>query len=345
MRRPTLSVMGVIYEALGFAVRQYSTVLRVAWLPILLLLIMHVIAMQRGWLIPVDGMLTAVRLEPGYIYKFVEAAIAGKPILIALMGFAVLMQTSYMVPLIKFAATGAPPHHRSVHLSFGLTHIKYILASIVSFVAIIILARLAISLGMRWIYGTIMPWLKTEHMVFAEGSLHSVELEPAFGSVNAALEAANEFLLLLGIQTSATDTVLLVVVLVLAVYLLLRFLAFPYIVAANDGRGNPLGRALALSSGINLFILIAIIIIFSILHVVMLSLIYLALQIFFFGLGGSVGLITSFEALAPGGQASNIINGIFLVIFCGALIAIAAFMAGLQAGLGGALAYRANSVG
>lgn len=335
--------MGVIYEALGFAMGKFGTALRVAWLPLILLLIVQLVAVRLGFASADTGISTNLRLEPGYTYKFVESLFTNSWPYMALMGVAVILQASYMVPLIRYAGHGIAPHGGMIHLQFGVRHLKYVLATAASFAGVLILMRLAISLGSQWLYGTVVPVLQTQHTVFEEGSLHSVETEQVFGALNQVLFQADQFLFRVGIDMSALQTVLAVPVLIGGLYLMLRLLALPYLAAAREPQDGytSIGRSFALSSGRNIFPLIGIIVVFVLMHIATLAMFWLGLLSYSIVLSGSEAMIAGFEWLTPNGSPTPLIRGALTIVFGLLLLGASAIIAALNAGLGGALVHRA----
>ena len=157
MARPHFSVTGVLYETLGFAVRRYGTALRVCWLPLVLLMLLFGVVVgddapvsQGGLtastrlmvaslsnLLPIevtDSMLAfaeGLRLEAGYTTQWLDVVVAADWWLVGAMTIAVILYASYMVPLIRYAATGTPPHRRTMQLEFGWRHAQYALAALI----------------------------------------------------------------------------------------------------------------------------------------------------------------------------------------------------------------------
>lgn len=346
MSKSKLSVMAVIYEALGFAFRRFGTALHVAWLPILLLLVLQAVTVRLGLAGPFDGVAATLRLEPGYIYQFAEALVWLDPLLITMMGIGVILQASFAVPLIRYAAHGTPPPHHTLHLSFSLPHLKFVTASLVSFALILIAAQMLLAIGMQWIDGSVMPILQTERTVFEPGSLHRVHTEQVFEGLNGLLAQIDMFFFRVGINLRATDTLLLAVILPLAGYIMLRLMPFPFTAAAHEQGASrtSLGYALALSGGWNIFPLLAILTLFALIHMASLALYWVALNFLSFAIVGSEVAIAGFEQLVPRSDFAPLVRGGLAMISVGLLVAFSAFVAALHAGLGGALVRRAEHV-
>ena len=343
MSKPKLSVFGVIYEALGFAMTKFGAAVRVAWLPILLLWVVQLVTVRRGFAEAQTGLATSLRLEPGYTYKFVESLFTTSPIYMVLMGVAVVLQASYMVPLIRYAARGIAPHQGMLHLEFGARHLFYAIATAASFAGVIVLMRIAISLGSEWIYGTVVPVLQTQQTIFEPGSLHSVETEEVYGGLNQLLAQLDQFLFRVGIDVSALQAALVIPVLAIGAYLMVRLFAMPYLTAARE-RGDSytsLASSFRLSAGLNIFPLLAIGLLFVLMHVATYVMFWLGIFVYSIALSGSEVVIAGFEWLTPEGSAAPFVRGLMSVIFGLLVLFASAFIAALNAGLGGALVHRA----
>ncbi|WOI54774.1 hypothetical protein [Parvularcula sp. LCG005] len=343
MGKPRISAFGVIYESLGFAVSKFATVLRVAWLPLVLLLVLEAVGAKLGMRSPYAGIATSLRLDPGYTFKFVQALLILNPVYIGLMGVAVILQASYAVPLIRYASHNIVPHHRTVHLSFGPRHLKYVLACAVSFAGVIFGARFLAHFGMQAMDGTVGNMLQAEHAVFAEGSLHSIETVPTYDSVNAVLLQIDAYLMRIGINVDTLDTVVLLPVLILALYAIIRLFPLPFLAAGREPGDSydSVRGALRLTAGWNIFPMVLVLILFVLIHVAFLALLWLAFQIFSALSIGTETLIFSFDAMLPDWSMGPVLRGLMSVIMGMLVIGAAGFTAALNAGLGGALVHRA----
>ncbi len=335
--------MGVVYEALGFATGHFGTVLRLAWLPVILLFMLQAMLAQSGVVPAGASLATNLRLQPGYTYQLVVGLLTYSPGMIIAMAIAVILQASYLVPLIRYAATGDSLPARSMHLAFGPRHLAYVVASAISFPFIVVLTQVALALAMRFVDGTIIPTLLLQHTTFEPGSLHAIETEPVFGGLTSFIRAIDGWLFSLGINLQVIDTTVALPILLVAVYLILRLMPLPYLVAARGMSGalGALRQTFAVSGGINTFRLIAIILVMGLLHFAFFALMYVGLIIFSFATAGSEALIVGFDGLLPAETTGPVVRG-GLTALAGIIgIAVTAFLAGIQAGLGGAIAHRA----
>ncbi|MGV6820288.1 MAG: hypothetical protein ACWA5T_07280 [Parvularcula sp.] len=340
--RPKLSIGGVVHEALGFAILKFGNALRLAWLPIVLLMGLEAVAVKMGLATPLESFVKALRLEPGYTFKLVNAALSSQWALAAVSGIAVLLQASMATALIRFAADGRPPHHRSLHLTFGAREVKYIVACAASFAGVIMATKALLIAGYSLADANIIPVLNTEQAVFAPGSLHSVETEPAYGALRHLVQEVDAFYGRIGLNVSAIQSVVLIPVSLLAGYVLIRLLPLPFFAAARhagDGYSS-LGATLRLTGGLNIFPMLVIVLIFVILQVLTLGLLWLGLMIYGYAAMGTGFLIDGMENFAPNGPQGPLIRAFFSLISGLIVIFTTTFMVALNAGLGGALVHR-----
>ncbi|MCQ8185137.1 hypothetical protein [Parvularcula maris] len=220
MQRLRIELTHAVQDGLGFAVSRFGQALRVAWLPLALMSGAQ-IGLPMVW---DDG--------PG-TFSF----------LLTQTGIVLLFQAIIMVPLVRMAAYGMPPHHRSLHLAFGKRELQYLLAAVLSVGLTAFVVTGAISgLGQLLDQFASTQELRTAYF-FEEGSLHAGRsnllypegyplrrLAPALGFMGA----------------------------VVVLYVSVRLYLYPAFIAAGISR--PLRRALELSGGANtisLFLLLA----------------------------------------------------------------------------------------
>ena len=350
MGRPHLSVMGVIYEALGFATSKFGTALRVAWLPLILIMLLEVVMGKLGYLPQGRALALQIIPEQGWIANLVTVATTVPFMgvtLVQVLGFiglvlvAAMLQTSVMVPLIRYAANGEAPHHRSMHLSFDLRHWAYLVTSALSFGVILIIAQLAMQYGRQIIGGAVTSQLKQTQPYFSEDSLHSIEQVSAFEGVNTILSAIDAWLREIGINLSTVDAIIVVPVVLVALFLMLRLMAWPALTAA--GAQGSLSSSLRLSGGLNVFAMLAIVIVYLLLLTVFLYVTSLGVRFVFTYLSvGSEYLISGYEGFVEDRGAGAWIRGVMVTLFGAIILAVNTFVAAFQAGLGGALVHRAR---
>lgn len=357
MARPRFTIFGVIYEALGFSVRHFWTALRLAWLPLALLLVLEAAALRAGVEMgpaTVSQRAILLNLEPGYTFRWVEALLALfwaplKTVAPFLLVFtvAVVLQASFAVPLIRLASTGARPPSGSAVLTFGPRHVKYVLASAVAFAGVIFGTR---ALGVL-VMNALGKSLSYEVTVFKEGSLHDVRTEALLQPVNDAISRVNAWwdqsgaagvLERLGLDIAATDLAVSLPLLALTAYLLLRLMPLPFFAAARDGGASytSIGRTWALSRGMNIFPLFGIAVLFGLIQIAVSVLAIIGMNFGMVAFTGSGFLLESFDNLVPDGPVAPIVRGIIALSANIFVVVLITFGVVLNAGLGGALVHR-----
>lgn len=343
MERPAFSVMDVVGEALSFAVARFGLALRVAWFPLVLLMLVDVALVSTGFAAP--GQQWRVGVEGTYTLQLLQSLFTLEPVLILLILASVVLQASYMVPLIRAAAGVAEPHHGSLHLGFGVPHLRYIGGSILSVSALFLVAGVVMSLGQRFVDLNIVPLLNIQHTVFEPGSLHSIETEPVFGELNAVINSVDSVLFSFGLNLSVLDAAILAPIAILVAYAALRLFALPYVGAAQTSGGvlAPLSRSLSLSAGTNVLSMLAILLVYGGLIVGVFFVFSLASVVISVLFAASATATVALEAAMPGTMGTLVVNGIVMTVLAGATIAATTFLAALHAGIGGAIAHRAQS--
>lgn len=351
MGRPHLSVMGVIYEALGFATSKFGTALRVAWLPLILIMLLEVVMSKLGYMPQGRALALQIIPEQGWIANLVSV-LATVPFLniplVHILGFiglvliAAMLHASMMFPLICYAANNEVPHHRTMHLRFDLRHWAYLLTSALSFGVIMVLAQQAIQHGRRLIGGAVSEQLQGTQPYFSEESLHSIEQVQTFEGVNTVLAGIDTWLREVGINMSAIDTIIVVPVVLVAIYLILRLQTWPSLVAAGD-KGS-LGGSFRVSSSTNIFAMFAIMLVYLLLLTVFLYVTSLGVRIIFTNLSiGAEYLISGYEGFVEYSGVGAWIRGLVITLFGAIILAVNTFVAAFQAGLSGALVHRSRT--
>lgn len=357
MGRSHLSVMGVIYEALGFATAKFGTVLRVSLLPLLLLLLLNFVLAQLGYIPPSSVLALRIDLDPGWINSFVQglnlwgqSIVTGNPlpltdqqlqVYLGLGLIGIILQSSFMVPLISYAGTGEKPHHGMVHLGFGPRHLGYVIAAAISFPLIMVLMNYALYFFTQWVTTDITPILQSRQIVFEEGSLHAIHGQvESFQGLKATIAAVDNWLSgLVGRQISSVNILTVTPFLILGFYAVLRLLAWPYLAAAGQGGVR---QALRQSAGFNVLSLAMIMVLFWGLNLVAMYIVVVGCSLVFgFLFAGTNLIIEGYQGVAPDTNTGVWLSTITMLVFGGVIVALQAFMAGLQAGLGGALVHRA----
>lgn len=139
MKLPVFSVVG---EALNFGARRMETIMRVAWLPVVLLLVLNMttvfaaLSIASGRLITFADVSSYAQAEalfgraltlgwlnkPAQLATLVAASAAAELVLVA----------AFMAPLIRLAGLGERPRPGLVRLEFGPAQVRYVVASLLS---------------------------------------------------------------------------------------------------------------------------------------------------------------------------------------------------------------------
>lgn len=249
-----LRIFPIVGEALNFGGRRMATIMRVAWLPVALSLIVNMasvfayLSVIAGRLITfsdVDTFLAAQSAlarfaAQGWSKNFeAMAAIAAGNIILQ----AVLI-ASFMAPLVRYAGLGEKPAPGVIRLAFGPDQIRYIAAGVFSFlfVALLVLAPMvaasiyALKYIVEAMSQTMVSFPDTE-------SLHSIELV-TFGETLVADGAA--WIVNLAIPL----TVVAPFAFVLWIIIFLHF--HPRNRLVGPGAGEPFKRALFTLAGVAL---------------------------------------------------------------------------------------------
>lgn len=139
MKLPILSVAG---EALNFGARRMETIMRVAWLPIVLLLIVNMVKVY-AFLTVIAGEVITFEQVPNFaqaeaLFEFYkDQGWANNPqamwtVTISFWVAQIILLSSFMAPLIRYSGLGERPSRGVVHLPFGVDQIRLIIAGFFS---------------------------------------------------------------------------------------------------------------------------------------------------------------------------------------------------------------------
>ncbi|MEZ5895083.1 MAG: hypothetical protein R3C51_01665 [Parvularculaceae bacterium] len=185
-----LSIFSVAGEALHFGARRMETIMRVAWLPVALLLIVNMAAAFSYLSVSAGRLITFSDLASGQNFATVEAyakqaAGAGLSagstgmwiIAVASAIINAILIASFMAPLIRYAGLGEKPAPGVLRLPFGPDQIRFILAGIVSFLISALVIYAPIAVATYFIISAITRALTMAYASFPdESSLHTVEI-------------------------------------------------------------------------------------------------------------------------------------------------------------------------
>lgn len=150
-----LRIFSVLGEALNFGLRRMETITRVAWLPVVLLLIVNMVtvfaylSVFAGRMITFQDVGTFMSAQLALNRVIAQAWQSSPNEMWAITGANLIVQAmlvaSFMAPLIRYAGLGERPHAGMIRLPFGADQIRYIFSGVFSFlfVAFLIIAPMA----------------------------------------------------------------------------------------------------------------------------------------------------------------------------------------------------------
>lgn len=144
----TLRVFSVVGEALGFGARRMATIMRVAWLPVALLLIVEMATVFGYLSVAAERLITFSDVATFAQAKTALARLSmigwkshpDRMWMVNLASGAIntVLIASFMAPLIRYAGLGEKPAPGVVRLEFGPDQIRYILAALISSLVLLI---------------------------------------------------------------------------------------------------------------------------------------------------------------------------------------------------------------
>lgn len=186
----TLRVFPVVGEALNFGGRRMETIVRVAWLPVTLLLIVNmttvfaylsVIAGRAITFADIPTFLGAQQALSQYAWQgWTRQPVAMWSITGANLAAQTVLIASFMAPLIRYAGLGERPGPGVVKLAFGPDQIRYILSGLFSFLFVAVLIFSPIATATFYVLKYIGEALSQTMVSFPDpDSLHTIELKTA----------------------------------------------------------------------------------------------------------------------------------------------------------------------
>ncbi|MEE2692068.1 MAG: hypothetical protein VX640_11070 [Pseudomonadota bacterium] len=255
-----LRMFSVVGEALHFSARRMETIMRVAWLPVVLLLILEMatafslLSVVYNRLITFEDAHTWAQAQKAFsnvIQQIIAAIIINGPLAIrwqiyAVLGASLVIQSilvaSFMAPLIRLAGLGEAPRPGVVRLPFGPDQVRYIGASLL---AILIMALFIFGPMMAAAFYTIKYILQAiAEIRYAQfpnpDSLHTINV----------ISAGDVFFDAAGLRPLSRGLPLLIAApFAVGFWLLLIAHFHPKNRAAGAGAPNILARALATLAG------------------------------------------------------------------------------------------------
>jgi len=182
-----LRVLSVVGEALNFGARRMETIMRVAWLPVMLLLILNMatlfgyLSVFAGRAISFADVPTLAAAEQAWASIAMQTwskspALMGA-ITIGSLFFQTVLVASFMAPLIRYAGLGERPGPGVIRLPFGADQIRFILAGFFSYLIIALLVVAPLAATTYYIILYLVEALSQTVASFPDpNSLHTIEL-------------------------------------------------------------------------------------------------------------------------------------------------------------------------
>jgi hypothetical protein len=182
-----LRILSVVGEALNFGSRRMETIMRVAWLPVVLLLVLNMatvfallsVALERPITFSDAATFTQAQNALGRLIAQAEANHPQTVLFISIASFALqaILVASYMAPLIRYAGLGERPGPGVVKVAFGPDQIRFVLAMLVSLLITEVIVLLPIQLTAVYLIKYIAAALSQTLASFPNpDSLHTIEL-------------------------------------------------------------------------------------------------------------------------------------------------------------------------
>ncbi len=192
-----LRIFSVVGESLNFGGRRMETIVRVAWLPVLLSLVAGMAGVFAMLSIVAERLITFSDIPTfagaqQQLGQFAARGFQNHPgamwtIMLAGLAVQAILTASFMAPLIRYAGLGEKPTPGFMHAPFGPDQMRYVVSSLFSllFVAVLVFGPMAaVSCYTR----KYIVAAKSEDMAsFPDpGSLHTIEITTAGDRAAAA---------------------------------------------------------------------------------------------------------------------------------------------------------------
>lgn len=181
-----LRILSVVGGALNFGGRRMETIMRVAWLPVVLLLLVEM-ATVFGFLSVAAGRLVTFSDVASYaeaklaLARYIGDAWAARPTQMWIVnGSSLFLQAilvaSFMAPLIRYAGLGERPAPGTVRLPFGIDQIRYLFAGGIGLIMPLFIF-LPIGATAYYVFKYVLDALSKTYANFPNpDSLHTIEL-------------------------------------------------------------------------------------------------------------------------------------------------------------------------
>lgn len=181
-----LRILGVAGAALNFGGRRMETIMRVAWLPVILLLVVEMatifaaLSVAAGRLVSFSDV-ASLKEAREILDQFAAAAWMQRPAQMWIVNLAslflqALLVASFMAPLVRYAGLGEKPKPGFAKLAFGPDQIRYLLAGAAGFIMPLFIF-LPIGATAYFVLKYVLEALNKTYANFPDpDSLHTVEL-------------------------------------------------------------------------------------------------------------------------------------------------------------------------
>ena len=183
----SLRMFSVIGEALNFGARRIELIARVAWLPVLLLLIVDMAAtfaelsVIAGRAITFADVASMMQAEQ-YARQFAERGWAASPpkmltIAVVHISLSIVLTASFLTPLIRYAGLGERPGPGLFRLPFGADQLRFIATGAASLLIVLVLAVLPAAGAGYFVMQAIVEAMTKTMATFPDPeSLHTIEI-------------------------------------------------------------------------------------------------------------------------------------------------------------------------
>ncbi|MEQ1930446.1 MAG: hypothetical protein ABL957_07920 [Parvularculaceae bacterium] len=194
MRMGPAAVIGRIFSIVGFSLsfglQRMETILRVAWLPVTLLLVLDmatvfsILSIATGRFISFADVATYGEAQQALVMLWSGALMNDRTLTLWVVFGSIALQlvliSSFMAPLTRYAGLGERPAPGAMRLPFGPDQLRFILAYLFSFLILPALLLLPMAVTALYVINYISEVLSQYYAAFPNpDSLHTVEIIPA----------------------------------------------------------------------------------------------------------------------------------------------------------------------
>lgn len=180
-------IFSIVGSALNFGLRRMETIMRVAWLPVTLILILEMATV-----------FTYLSIAVGRVITFADVAtyLEAKQALSVMFGMAwsndwtlvtqvyfaagalqLILIAAFMAPLIRFAGLGERPAPGVIRLAFGMDQIRFLVAYLAAFLILPVLVLAPIGATAFYVFKYLSEIMTQLYASFPDpDSLHTVEI-------------------------------------------------------------------------------------------------------------------------------------------------------------------------